>query len=200
MGEKINPELELAINSDAYTPGSNLYLGYDKTRDEWTLIIRHSGEIDDLEGTLVNESVYLLGGFAVIKIYTYNIYYLQLDPRILYIDKASYYSYGAERGTTAPEQNTYARYAACLTDSQVGVMPVYGDGVCIGVIDSGLDIRNEEFCRDGRTRLLPAAIDVTSAPCVLITSPVFLPLAISSSSSSLSYILPIIYLFPDSFS
>ena len=43
MGEKINPELELAINSDAYTPGSNLYLGYDKTRDEWTLIIRHSG-------------------------------------------------------------------------------------------------------------------------------------------------------------
>ena len=98
MGEKINPELELAINSDAYTPGSNLYLGYDKTRDEWTLIIRHSGEIDDLEGTLVNESVYLLGGFAVIKIYTYNIYYLQLDPRILYIDKASYYSYGAERG------------------------------------------------------------------------------------------------------
>ena len=154
MGEKINPELELAINSDAYTPGSNLYLGYDKTRDEWTLIIRHSGEIDDLEGTLVNESVYLLGGFAVIQIYTYNIYYLQLDPRILYIDKASYYSYGAERGITASEQNTYARYAACLTDSQVGVMPVYGDGVCIGVIDSGLDIRNEEFCRDGRTRLL----------------------------------------------
>ena len=133
MGEKINPELELAINSDAYTPGSNLYLGYDKTRDEWTLIIRHSGEIDDLEGTLVNESVYLLGGFAVIKIYTYNIYYLQLDPRILYIDKASYYSYGAERGTTASEQNTYARYAACLTDSQVGVMPVYGDGVCIEI-------------------------------------------------------------------
>lgn len=82
MGEKINPELELAINSDAYTPGSNLYLGYDKTRDEWTLIIRHSGEIDDLEGTLVNESVYLLGGFAVIKIYTYKYYDIKTNEEV----------------------------------------------------------------------------------------------------------------------
>ena len=154
MGEKINPELELAISSDAYTPGSSLYLGYDRSRDEWTLIIRYSGEIEDLEGTLINETVYLLGGFAVIKIYTYNIYSLQLDPRILYIDKASYYSYGAERGMSASPQNTYARYAACLTGRSGEGLPLSGEGVCVGVIDSGLDIRNEEFCRDGRTRLL----------------------------------------------
>lgn len=154
MGEKINPELELAISSDAYTPGSSLYLGYDRSRDEWTLIIRYSGEIEDLEGTVINETVYLLGGFAVIKIYTYNIYSLQLDPRILYIDKASYYSYGAERGMAASPQNTYARYAACLTGRSGEGLPLSGEGVCVGVIDSGLDIRNEEFCRDGRTRLL----------------------------------------------
>ena len=73
MGEKINPELELAISSDAYSPESSLYLGYDREKDEWSLIIRYSGDIKDLEEDVLNECVYLLGGFAVIKIYTYNI-------------------------------------------------------------------------------------------------------------------------------
>lgn len=153
MGEKINPELELAISSDAYSPGSSLYLGYDREKDEWSLIIRYSGDIKDLEEDVLNECVYLLGGFAVIKIYTYNIYSLQLDPRILYIDKASYYSYGAYE-TIPAGTNAYAKYKSCITEKSLYLSSLYGDGVCIGVIDSGLDIRNEEFCRDGNTRLL----------------------------------------------
>ncbi len=152
MSEKINPELELAISSDAYSPGSSLYLGYDREKDEWSLIIRYSGDIEDLEGELLNECVYLLGGFAVIKIYTYNIYSLQLDPRILYIDKASFYSYGAYDSIPVGT-NAYAKYKACLTDRLTNIPSLYGEGVCIGVIDSGLDIRNEEFCRNGNTRL-----------------------------------------------
>lgn len=144
MADKINPELELAINTDAYVPGSSLYLGYDSTIDEWTLIIRYSGDIMDLEGELINQSVYLLSGFAVIKIYTYNIYALQDDPRILYIDKASFYSYGAYNGSRA-DVNSFARYRACLT-APSDTDELTGRGVCIGVIDSGLDIRNDEFC------------------------------------------------------
>ena len=94
MGEKLNPELEMAIYVDRYNSGSSLYLGYDKLNDEWTLIIRHSGNIDNIIGTVVNECVYLLAGFAVIKIYTYNISVLQTDSRILYIDKSNHYAAG----------------------------------------------------------------------------------------------------------
>ena len=78
MGDNISPELELAVHSDAYSPESSLYLGYDKEKDEWTLIIRYSDDIYDLENNIINSVVYLLGGFAVIKIYTYkNIIYRQ---------------------------------------------------------------------------------------------------------------------------
>ncbi len=153
MGDNISPELELAVHSDAYSPESSLYLGYDKEKDEWTLIIRYSDDIYDLENNIINSVVYLLGGFAVIKIYTYNISFLQADPRILYIDKASVYSYGNQMPDHV-QTNFYSRYMACLTDRTSTKYSLSGKGVCIGVIDSGLDIRNEEFCRDGKTRLL----------------------------------------------
>ena len=95
MGEKINPELELAININNYTSGSSLYIGYNTADDSWTLILRYSGDIHDLEMEYLNKCIYLLGGFAIIEIYTYNIDRLLRDPRILYIDKANYFSYGS---------------------------------------------------------------------------------------------------------
>ena len=70
MGEKINPELELAIESSEYSRDNSLYLGYDADRDTWLLVLRYTGDIDDLIGEVINECVYLLGGFAVIKIDT----------------------------------------------------------------------------------------------------------------------------------
>ena len=146
MGEKLNPELEMAIYVDRYNSGSSLYLGYDKLNDEWTLIIRHSGNIDNIIGTVVNECVYLLAGFAVIKIYTYNISVLQTDSRILYIDKSNHYSYGRLN-------NFYEKYISCVGDEFTDRYGLTGKGVCIGVIDNGLNIRNIEFRNDDGIRI-----------------------------------------------
>ena len=60
MDDKISPELKLAMDADGYMPYSSLYLGYNASDDSWMLIIRHSGDIDDLEGDILNsERVFL---------------------------------------------------------------------------------------------------------------------------------------------
>ncbi len=147
MGEKINPELELAIESSEYSRDNSLYLGYDADKDTWLLVLRYTGDIDDLIGEVINECVYLLGGFAVIKIDTSKIDILQRDSRVLYIDKANYYSYG----TTG---NYYEKYMSCISESFDEKYGLTGKGVCIGIIDSGLDIRNVDFERNGNTRVV----------------------------------------------
>lgn len=73
MDDKISPELKLAMDADGYMPYSSLYLGYNASDDSWMLIIRHSGDIDDLEGDILNSCVYLLGGYAIVNVYSYNI-------------------------------------------------------------------------------------------------------------------------------
>lgn len=147
MGEKINPELELAIDSSEYSRDNSLYLGYDAEKDTWLLILRYTGDIEDLNGKVINNCVYLLGGFAVINIDTANISILQRDPRVLYIDKANYYSYGIMG-------NYYEKYLSCMSGSFGERYGLTGKGVCIGIIDSGLDIRNTEFAGDGNTRVV----------------------------------------------
>ena len=109
MDDKISPELKLAMDADGYMPYSSLYLGYNASDDSWMLIIRYSGDIDDLEGDILNSCVYLLGGYAIVNVYSYNIKRLQEEPRVLYIDKAQYYSYGA--GVA------YDRYISCITEN-----------------------------------------------------------------------------------
>ncbi len=147
MGEKINPELELAININNYTSGSSLYIGYNTADDSWTLILRYSGDIHDLEMEYLNKCIYLLGGFAIIEIYTYNIDRLLRDPRILYIDKANYFSYGSV-------SNSYEKLSMCITNRFNSRYDLTGAGVCVGIIDSGLDLRNQEFYSDDKLRVI----------------------------------------------
>lgn len=147
MREKISPELELALASDSYSPGSSLYLGYNSAEDIWSLVIRHAGNIDDLTEQVIRHCVYLMGGFAVIDIYTANIDILQKDPRILYIDKSNYFSYGVDN-------ISYEKYTSCVTKSFAREYGLYGDGVCVGIIDSGLNIQNREFVNANGSRLV----------------------------------------------
>ena len=146
MDDKISPELKLAMDADGYMPYSSLYLGYNASDDSWMLIIRHSGDIDDLEGDILNSCVYLLGGYAIVNVYSYNIKRLQEEPRVLYIDKAQYYSYGA--GVA------YDRYVSCITENFMSKYGLTGEGVCIGIIDSGVNILNREFADDAGSRIV----------------------------------------------
>lgn len=146
MDDKISPELKLAMDADGYMPYSSLYLGYNASDDSWMLIIRHSGDIDDLEGDILNSCVYLLGGYAIVNVYSYNIKRLQEEPRVLYIDKAQYYSYGA--GVA------YDRYISCITENFMSKYGLTGEGVCIGIIDSGVNILNREFVDDAGSRIV----------------------------------------------
>lgn len=147
MIEKINPELELALDVGRYSKGSSLYIGYDPLDDSWMLIIRYTGDIGGLIGNVINKCIYLLGGYAIINIYTSNISELMVKPEILYIDKPHFYSYG--------EQKTgYSQYVSCLTDSFRSQYGLTGEGVCIGVIDSGLNINNPEFYDEDGLRIV----------------------------------------------
>lgn len=146
MSEKINPELELALSADAYKRDSSLYLGYEPESDTWTLIIRYSGDIGDLVESLAKSCVYLLGGFAIVKIASPYIEPLSRDFRVLYVDKPSYYSYGSQTVT-------FAKYASCITSTFADEYGLTGEGVCVGIVDSGIHIKNPEFMSDGGLRV-----------------------------------------------
>lgn len=146
MNEKINPELELALDVASYKPLSSLYIGYEPIDDSWNLIIRYSGDISDLAQRILNKCIYLLGGFAIINIYTSDIGALIDDSRILYVDKADFYSYGEY-------DISYEKYSACITRAFENEYGLTGKGVYVGIIDSGLDIYNPEFRGENGLRI-----------------------------------------------
>ena len=145
--ENINPELLLAIDSKDVSTEGSLYIGYNREDNSWNLIIRYSGDIDDLVEQYMNRCIYLLGGYAIINIFENNIESLVADSRILYIDKSHYFSYGET-------YNSFEKYSACVSDYVRASYNLNGEGVLVGIMDSGVDIRNSQFSTDGKTRVV----------------------------------------------
>jgi subtilisin family serine protease len=155
MANNINPELELALSVNNYSRYNSLYIGYNSILDTWQLIIRYTGDISDLEGTILKSIIYLLGNFAVIEIETAKIEILRQDFRIVYIDKPNYYSYGDLRSqyqdSTMDDDNYFSKYTSCIGR---GADKLSGMGVCIAIIDTEIDLTHPEFFKDGKCRFV----------------------------------------------
>lgn len=87
--EKISPELSLAIgiSEEEREKSLDLDVGYSELFDEWELIIRYTGNLDNIRQELGISIEELLGGFAVVRIPQYQIGRLSDYPQIDYIEK-----------------------------------------------------------------------------------------------------------------
>ena len=86
---KLSPELNMAIGlSESEREKSlNLNVGYSSLLEEWELIVRYTGSLEDVAEELSIMVEGLLGGYAIVRIPQYLIGRLSDYPQIDYIEK-----------------------------------------------------------------------------------------------------------------
>lgn len=139
---KLDAELKLAISLDENERANalDLNVGFDNINMEWELIVRYIGDIDELAPKYGFSYVSLSDGFCIVRIEEKYIEALSKENEIIFINKPN------SLFTEIYDREPY--YLSCMKTGSGGDA---GSGVLCAIIDSGADIYNENFIRDGRT-------------------------------------------------
>lgn len=108
------------------------------------LIVRYNGDIENIISQLGGTVEILSADFAIVTIEQKNIEKLSDFTEIEYIEIPKKLYFMAEQG----------KRASCITINNQNIDGLTGEGVIVGIIDSGIDYRNREFKNtDGTTRI-----------------------------------------------
>ncbi len=143
--QKLENLLNLALDAtEAEREDSlNLDVGYDPIDKEWTLIVQYTGSLEKVR-ELASSVVELQNGYAIITIKE------PLIPRLTQITEVNY----IEKPKRLFFQVANGRRVSCIQAVQSTRLSLYGQGVLIAVIDSGIDYANPDFQNaDGTTRI-----------------------------------------------
>ena len=145
-----NPTMENVLNLalDA-TPqelarSEDLNVGFDSTEKIWELIVKYSGSLTGLSslGVTVTE---LLNEYAILTVPESLVERLALVPEIEYIEKPKRLFFSVNQG----------KAASCIPAVQNARYDLYGNGVLVALLDSGVDYAHPDFRNeDGTTRIL----------------------------------------------
>ena len=120
-----------------------LDVGYTESENEWELIIKYSGSLDRVREEAVSVTE-LLNGYAVVVVREPQIDILAALPEIDFIEKPKSLFFEAENG----------RRTSCIDVVQVPPLSLSGQGIIVGIVDSGIDYANQDFRNeDGTTRI-----------------------------------------------
>ena len=104
--------------------------------------MRYSGELET--GDRNWQVVYLSGGYAIITLPQDDIDYLASLPQVEYIEKPKRLFFAVDTG----------RAASCILPLQTEETALFGEGILVAVIDSGVDYFHPDFRHeDGSTRI-----------------------------------------------
>ncbi len=153
--DKLENQLLLALSlSDRErekTPDLNV--GYEPLTNEWQLIVNYYGDIGRVAEQLGASVVPLLGQYAVLTILEEKIGLLTEFPEVLFVEKPTLLYTSVSTG-----QNT-----SCVNEVQSARLPegegLFGDGVLVGIPDSGIDYRHPDFRNDDGTTRIAALWD-----------------------------------------
>ncbi len=138
--------LNLALNatSQEREKSLNLSVGYDSMENEWNLIVKYVGSLETLRQAGIS-AVELLAGYAILTVPESIIDEVSALDEIVFVEKPKRLNFAV--------LNT--RSASCIPAVQEGIEGLYGEGIIVAVIDSGIDYQNEVFINaDGSTRIL----------------------------------------------
>lgn len=149
MNEKIENMLNMALelSPEELNKSQELVIGFDAETDFWDLIIRYSSleKVRQIPEITVRE---LSGGYAIINLPRSQINNLANLEEVIYIEKPKSLELAFENG----------RQVSCINQVQVdlpGQLNLYGEGVIVGIVDSGIDYTDRAFLdASGRTRIL----------------------------------------------
>lgn len=143
--QKMENQLRMALELPESVRQETLDLdtGFSEEEDTWTVIVRYVGDIDRLEtgGITITK---LLGGFAVVTLPAGRIDAFAVEPEIIYMEKPKRLNFAVAQG----------KRSACFAQVSDPPENLTGEGVLIGIVDSGLDFFHDDFRNsDGTTRL-----------------------------------------------
>lgn len=137
-------ELSLDVSEDTREKSENLSAGYDPEEKLWQVIIRYSGELLQLAGNYERVTP-LLGGYAVLEVTEKQLRALAEEPQVEYIEKPKALSFAVYEG----------KLVSCIPPVQREPLSLTGQGILVGIIDSGIDIYHPDFRKeDGTTRIV----------------------------------------------
>lgn len=144
--QKLENMLSLALDATEAERQKSLELdvGYDAIEREWDLIVKYSGNLDDIRALGI-QIVELQNEFAIVTIKENLIERLADFPRIEYIEKPKRLFFQVEGG----------KRASCIPQVQRPPLSLTGRGTLLAIIDTGIDYANAVFRNvDGTTRIL----------------------------------------------
>lgn len=142
--------LSLNVSEEERNKSIELGVGFDPESRLWDVIVRYSGDILQYASETLS-IVPLLGNYAIITLTEEELLRLTTFPEIEYIEKPKRLFFSVNNG----------RAASCINQLQTGSMEstdgnsLFGRGVLVGIVDSGIDYRHPDFRNeDGTTRII----------------------------------------------
>ena len=146
MSQKVENLLNLALDASAQEreKSLNLDVGYDPIESEWDLIIKYSGSLETVREIAVSVNE-LVNEYAVVTVAESKIPQLSQLAEIEYIEKPKRLFFQVEN----------EKRVSCISSVQQAPFSLRGEGVLVGIVDSGIDYTLEEFRNvDGSTRIV----------------------------------------------
>lgn len=143
--QKVENMLNLALDATEEEREKSLELdvGYNPIDREWELIIKYSGDLSDVRALAVQVTE-LLNDYAIITIRESLIPRLTELPQVEYIEKPKRLFF----------QVTNGKRVSCINEVQDTRLALFGQGILVGIVDSGIDYANPAFQNpDGTTRI-----------------------------------------------
>lgn len=151
---KLDNQLNLAldINEEEREETIDLDVGFDAESNTWELIVKYNGNLQPIEEELGISIVELMNQYAVITIKQEDIDKLVNYQQIEFVEKPKKLSFevidGIPISCIPPVQTTRRNIGA-------GQLSLFGNGVIVAVIDSGIDYSHPDFRNeDGTTRII----------------------------------------------
>ncbi|MCC8045165.1 MAG: S8 family serine peptidase [Clostridiales bacterium] len=147
--QKLDNLLNLALDAtdEEMEKSEDLEVGYDRSRQTWEVIVRYSGTPQEFLTALPEnwERVLLSGGYAILTLPQSQMGMLADFSQIEYVEKPKRLYFSVSIG----------RSVSCLYPVQAEPLELYGSGVLVAVIDSGVDYFHPDFRKeDGTTRIV----------------------------------------------
>lgn len=144
--QKIGNLLNLAMDA---TPGERqrsleLDVGFERQTRRWDVVIRYSGDIDSLasEDILITK---LLGNYAVVNLPQELLEEFSRQVQVEFVEKPKRLFFAAADG----------RAVSCINVVQNQGWELFGEGVLVACVDSGIDYTHPDFRNeDGSSRIL----------------------------------------------
>lgn len=137
--------LALDVNNQVREKSADLDVGYIKEDNSWELIVRYSGDLGRIREEMQIQITELISGYATVTIPESRIDQFLSYPEIEFVEKPRRLGFAVSQG----------RAASCINPVQTAEFNLFGEGVLVAIIDSGIDYQHPDFRNeDGTSRIL----------------------------------------------